>query len=162
MGELNRDGDRFRRRGSTNRVRILFTFVGGFGHFDPLVSFARAAQSAGHTVAFGCAPEMVSMVEAAGFGVFAMGARESGKPLRMPLRPLDEGREDRDLRERFARRAARRRAPLTMALCEQCRPDVLVCDETDFGAVIAAIQKAARASRTRRSAGTGSPCPPRR
>ena len=36
-------------------LRILFTFVGGQGHFDPLVPIAGAATAAGHTVAFGCA-----------------------------------------------------------------------------------------------------------
>jgi hypothetical protein len=33
-------------------VRILFTFEGGSGHYNPLVPVARAAESAGHTVAF--------------------------------------------------------------------------------------------------------------
>lgn len=31
-------------------MRILFTFIGGSGHFRPLVPFARAAQAAGRTV----------------------------------------------------------------------------------------------------------------
>jgi len=41
-------------------MRVLFTFVGGHGHFEPLVRIARAAEAAGHTVAFGCGPSMVS------------------------------------------------------------------------------------------------------
>ncbi|MBW2236368.1 MAG: glycosyltransferase family 1 protein [Deltaproteobacteria bacterium] len=119
-------------------MRILFTFVGGQGHFDPLVPIARAAEGAGHSVAFGCAPSMRSMVEAADFAAFALGTEASSPRERLSLRPADRERESRDLRERFARRAARYRAPLTMALCTEWKPDALVCDETNFGAVVAA------------------------
>jgi len=119
-------------------VRILFTFVGGRGHFEPLVPVARAAEAAGHSVAFGCAVSMVPTVEAAGFDVFAMGGAASGAAERLPLRPLDRAREERELRDRFARRAARYRMPRTLALCSAWRPDLLVCEETDFGAALAA------------------------
>ena len=34
-------------------MRILFAFTGGRGHAEPLVPLARAAEAAGHTVAFG-------------------------------------------------------------------------------------------------------------
>jgi UDP:flavonoid glycosyltransferase YjiC (YdhE family) len=119
-------------------MRILFTFVGGYGHFEPLVPIARAAEAAGHAVAFGCGPSMISTVRAADFTVFAMGMGESGAPERLPLRPPDREREDRDLRDRFARRAAQHRVPRTIALCTEWQPNVLVCDETDFGAVVAA------------------------
>jgi UDP:flavonoid glycosyltransferase YjiC (YdhE family) len=119
-------------------LRILFTFVGGLGHFEPLVPFARAAAAAGHDVGFGCALAMAASVEAAGFRAFPIGSQTRAAARRIPLRPLDSEREDRDLRERFARRAARYRAPRVVTLCEQLRPDVIVCDETDFGAMIAA------------------------
>ncbi|MCP4004699.1 MAG: glycosyltransferase [bacterium] len=119
-------------------MRVLFTFVGGRGHFEPLRAIACAAEAAGHDIAFGCAPRMVSTVEAAGFEVFAMGTDLGGPLKRLPLRPFDREREDRDLRERFARRAAGYRVPLTVELCREWQPDVLVCDETDFGAMVAA------------------------
>lgn len=119
-------------------MRILFTFVGGRGHFEPLVPLARAAESAGHTLVFGCARSTASLVEGAGFGVFSMGRGARSPRQRIPLRPPDREREERDLRERFARRAARDRAPRVIALCTRWQPDVLVCDETDFGAVVAA------------------------
>jgi UDP:flavonoid glycosyltransferase YjiC (YdhE family) len=119
-------------------MRILFTFVGGHGHFEPLVPVARAATAAGHSVAFGCAPTMFSIVRAAGFPSFALGTSTRGRPERVPLRPVDSAREERDLHERFARRAAHDRAPLAITLCREWRPDLLVCDETDFGAIVAA------------------------
>jgi len=55
-----------------------------------------------------------------------------------PLRPLDSEREDRELRDRFVRLAARYRVPRTIALCTEWQPDVLVSDETDFGVLVAA------------------------
>lgn len=119
-------------------MRLLFTFMGGNGHFEPLVPIARAAQVAGHTVAFGCGPSMAATVEAAGFTVFRLGTGVAGVPERLPLRPLDPTREDEEFRDRFVRRGAQSRAPLTLELCAAWRPDALVCDETDFGGMVAA------------------------
>jgi UDP:flavonoid glycosyltransferase YjiC (YdhE family) len=118
-------------------VRILFSFAGGSGHFDPLVPVARAAEAAGHTVAATGRASMLAAIEAAGFTGFETGP-DDGTPARLPLLELDAEREDRDLREGFARRLARERATDMLALCAQWRPDLLVCDETDFGAMIAA------------------------
>jgi len=119
-------------------VRILFTFVGGRGHFDPLVPIARAAKAAGHTVAFTGGPSMVPTVQAAGFTCFATVPGVAGAPKRLRLLELDAEREERDLRERFARRAARDRAAGLLGLCAEWQPDLIVCDEIDFGSVIVA------------------------
>lgn len=119
-------------------MRILFTFVGGSGHFEPLAPIARAAETAGHTVAFAGTPSMASLVESAGFTVFAMGEPGASVPERIPLRELDAEREDRDLRDGFADRGARDRANRYLALCTEWQPDLIVCDEVDFGAVIVA------------------------
>ena len=119
-------------------MRILFTFIGGNGHFEPLVPIARAAAAVGHTVAFGCGPSMAAIVEAAGFTVFTLGTGTGSAPERLPLRPLDVEREEQEFRDRFAHGGAQYRAPLTGALCTAWQPDVLVCDETDFGGMLAA------------------------
>lgn len=119
-------------------MRILFTFVGGSGHFEPLVPIARAAETAGHTIAFGCGPSMAATVEAAGFTVFVLGTGSGGARERIPLRPVDIAREEQEFRDGFAREGAAYRAPLTMALCGEWQPDLFVCDETDFGGMIAA------------------------
>ncbi|MCW2938937.1 MAG: family glycosyl transferase, partial [Actinomycetia bacterium] len=118
-------------------MRILFTFVGGNGHLEPLVPVARAAEAAGHVVAFAGQSSMLPMVQAAGFTGFATGA-DLGTPGRLPLLELDAEREDRDLRDGFASRIARDRATALLALCAEWRPDLVVCDEVDFGAMIAA------------------------
>jgi UDP:flavonoid glycosyltransferase YjiC (YdhE family) len=120
-------------------LRILFTFAGGTGHLLPLVPVARAAEAAGHVVAFAGQAGMVATVEAAGFTAFASGGaslRPAGA--RIDLRPLDPEREARALRESFARRIARERADALLALCDEWRPDVLVRDEVDFGAAVCA------------------------
>jgi UDP:flavonoid glycosyltransferase YjiC (YdhE family) len=117
-------------------VRILFTFAGGSGHFDPLVPIAHAAVAAGHIVAFTGEPAMAPTVEAAGFTVFRTGPNTSSTQ-RRPLLELDAEREDRALRDGYAGRTARGRAAGVLALCAEWRPDLLVCDEVDFGSMVA-------------------------
>jgi UDP:flavonoid glycosyltransferase YjiC (YdhE family) len=118
---------------------MLFTFAGGTGHFLPLVPLARAAEDAGHVVAFGGQSGMIPVIERGGFSAF-----DTGGPTlladteRTPLLELDMEREIRAVRESYAGRIARERAAAVLELCETWRPDVLVCDETDFGALVAA------------------------
>jgi UDP:flavonoid glycosyltransferase YjiC (YdhE family) len=120
-------------------LRILFTFAGGTGHFLPLVPLARAAEQAGHLVTFGGQPGMLHVIEHAGFSGF-----DTGGPTllatseRTPLLDLDMERELRAVREGYAGRTARERAAAVLQLCEAWQPDVLVCDEMDFGALVAA------------------------
>jgi len=118
-------------------VRVLFSFAGGNGHFQPLVPLAAAATAAGHIVAVTGRPRMAPTVEAAGFTFVGTGA-DRGPPERAPLRELDPEREDRDLRDGFAGWLASDRGTAMLALCAEWRPHLLVCDETDFGAMIAA------------------------
>ncbi len=121
------------------QVRILFSFVGGPEHFEPMVPIARAAQVGGHAVAVACAPSLVAVVEAQGFPAFGIGSPGRGADVaRRPLREVDIAREERDLRERFAGRAARLRATGLQVLASDWRPDVMVADEVDFGSMMAA------------------------
>ncbi|HEY0735950.1 MAG TPA: glycosyltransferase [Herpetosiphonaceae bacterium] len=119
-------------------MRMLFTFVGGSGHYEPLLPIAQAARAAGHTVAFACGPSMVATVENSAFTVFALGNSSGQPPERRPLLAVDMEREERDMREGFARDGARSRAPRILDLCAEWQPDVIVHDETDFGSAIAA------------------------
>jgi UDP:flavonoid glycosyltransferase YjiC (YdhE family) len=119
-------------------VRILFTFAGGSGHLDPLVPIARAAGAAGHEVAFAGRPWMLPVVTALRFAAYPAGTDAGLTPARLPLQEPDAGREDEALRDGFARRIARERAQDILPLCGDWRPDLLVCDETDFGAIVVA------------------------
>jgi UDP:flavonoid glycosyltransferase YjiC (YdhE family) len=71
--------------GRFERVRILFTFVGGRGHFEPILPIAKATLAAGHTVAVVAGADMAETVAAEGFSVFPMGERRSAAPGRLPL-----------------------------------------------------------------------------
>jgi UDP:flavonoid glycosyltransferase YjiC (YdhE family) len=121
-------------------LRILFTFAGGTGHFLPLATVARAAERAGHAVAFAGQEAMIPVVEEARFVAFPSGGATLRFPTgeRTPLEAVDTAREARVVRETFAGRVARERADAILAVCADWRPDVLVRDEIDFGAAVVA------------------------
>jgi UDP:flavonoid glycosyltransferase YjiC (YdhE family) len=119
-------------------MRILFTFIGGSGHFEPLVPVARATAQAGHTIAVAARASMLPTIEAAELTGIATRPDVGNPPERLPLLELSAEREERDLRERFARRGAREQANDILTLCAGWQPDLIVCDEVDFGSMIAA------------------------
>ncbi|GAA3304928.1 glycosyltransferase family 1 protein [Dactylosporangium vinaceum] len=113
-------------------MRLLFGFAGGRGHLEPLLPLARAATARGHDVAFTGRPGGLP----AGFPGFPAGADDSGE--RRPLQRLDRAREEHDFLHGFGGWIARERAASTRAAAAEWRPDVIVCDEADFGSMIAA------------------------
>jgi UDP:flavonoid glycosyltransferase YjiC (YdhE family) len=117
---------------------MLFTSAGGSGHLEPLLPIARASGAAGHHVAFAARPWMVPAVEALGFPVFAAGSDAGLAPVRRPLVAFDLEREMRAVGPGFGRRVARARAQDLLACCAAWRPDLLVCEELDFGAMVVA------------------------
>jgi UDP:flavonoid glycosyltransferase YjiC (YdhE family) len=119
-------------------MRIMLAFAGGNGHLDPLLPLAHAARAAGHDVAFAGRPWMTPKVEALGFDAFPTGSDVGLEPVTRPLLPVDVERELRDLRDGFGRRIARERAADLLPLLQVWRPDVIVWEETDFGAAIVA------------------------
>lgn len=120
-------------------MRFLFTFVGGQGHFDPLVPIARAGQDAGHRVDFACRASMVQVVRGAGFGsVVAVGPDVVDLSSVIALPTLEEAHEERVLALGFAEITATHRARDLIALGTEQTPEVIVSDEVDFGALIAA------------------------
>lgn len=48
-------------------MRALFTTQPGSGHWRPLAPFARALQTAGHTVAFATTPHFCGLIRPHGF-----------------------------------------------------------------------------------------------
>ena len=122
-------------------MRILFTFIGGSGHFRPLIPFARAAQALGHAVAVAGSGRRQAEIAAAGFTAFATsepgpGTGSAGRA-EAALVPPDLQAEERQLREGFAGTAARRHAARVSGLAREWRADLIVRDEVDFGAAIA-------------------------
>ena len=120
-------------------MRILFSFAGGRGHLEPLLPLARAARAARHHVALAGGHSTLRGVESLGFENLPYGrAPVETPPARRPLREIDVEREKQEFRERFVRRLARDRVPDVVELCERWRPDLLVRDETDLGALVGA------------------------
>lgn len=123
-------------------MRALFTTLPAYGHLHPLLPFARALREAGHEVAFATAPLFCPAVEAMGFEArpaghdwlaeraqdFFPGARdavEAGQSAGWLMRELAYGPPldpmVRDLLE----------------LIDAWRPDVLVRDLVEAGAIVA-------------------------
>lgn len=128
--------------GKLAKMRILFTFIGGSGHFRPLIPFARAAQAAGHTVAVAGAGGRQAEVTGAGFPTFFRTSEpkppsSTGAPAERP-EPLDLAAEERVMREGFAGGGASRHAEAIREIALEWKPDVIVRDEIDFGSAIAA------------------------
>jgi UDP:flavonoid glycosyltransferase YjiC (YdhE family) len=120
-------------------MRVLFTFAGGSGHADPLVPIADALRSGGHQIAFVGRRSAAGSIEANGFPVLKEPAHEDAAAgVIAPLRPLDMEHEYRVLRTHYAGRSARERAPRVLDVCAEWQPDLIVCDEVDFGSMIAA------------------------
>jgi MGT family glycosyltransferase len=125
-------------------MRVLFTFEGGSGHFEPLLPLAHAAAARGHTVAFACAPVRVAAIKSAGFPALVAGVDVGGTPETAALEeryralPVIAEREALLLREGFAGLYARHKAADLLAVCAALHPDLLVREEVDFGAAVAA------------------------
>lgn len=127
-------------------MRVLFTFIGGSGHFRPLIPFARAALAAGHTVAVAGSGKRYDEITAAGFTAFRTSEPKppsAGEPTQTPLmpeipEPVDLAREEQVLRDSFAGRGARRHATAIREIALKWQPDVIARDEIDFGSAIAA------------------------
>ena len=81
---------------------------------------------------------MVPKVEELGFPVFSAGSDAGLTPVRRPLLETDRERELGDLRDGFVRRIARERAADLLDLVAWWQPDVIVWEETDFGAAVVA------------------------
>jgi UDP:flavonoid glycosyltransferase YjiC (YdhE family) len=120
-------------------VRFLCTFAGGVGHLEPTVPVARALRSRGHEVAYACQADLVPDVRRAGFPAYDTGGDTVLAPsLRRPLVPVDRAAEQDVVRRAYAGRIARERAARVREVAAGWQPDVVVRDEMDFGAAVAA------------------------
>lgn len=131
-------------------ARILFTFAGGEGHLRPFLPVAEAAAAAGHDVLVSGAANLASRTE--------LPYAPSGpdvEAVHAPLVAYDRERELAALRRSFAGRFAEARERDLEPLCARWRPDVLVRDETDFGAAVVAERRGVRHAMVLSSASEG-------
>ena len=117
----------------------MFSFAGGAGHAMPMMPIARTLAARWHKVLFTCQPAMIDTVRGLGFDALDSGGPTlAAAPVRRPLAKPDRIAEVRVIRESFAGRTARDRAPRIVAVGEAFEPDVVVRDEVDFGTALAA------------------------
>jgi UDP:flavonoid glycosyltransferase YjiC (YdhE family) len=119
-------------------VRLLFSFAGGIGHFLPLTPIARAAQRAGHTVAFAGRVDLVDLVRAEGFEAFAVDGSTGPAAGIAPIMEMDQATAEGRGRDSFAFSIAAERAAGLLALIQVWQPDFVVMDEMDYGSAVAA------------------------
>jgi hypothetical protein len=81
---------------------------------------------------------MVPEVEALGYAVLPAGSDAGLTPVRRPLARVDPERERRAVGPGFGLRIARERAIDLLRVCSAWQPDLLVCEELDFGAMVVA------------------------
>ncbi|GAB7303236.1 hypothetical protein MAFF212519_10930 [Clavibacter michiganensis] len=119
-------------------LRILFSFARGQGHLNPLMPFARAARARGHETALAGPRELV-----AGRADFAPlfpsdtgAARTEGGTGRLVV--ADPRRPYAQVEEVFLGEAARTAARSVDEAIAGWTPSLVVCDEFDFGAMVAA------------------------
>ena len=120
-------------------MRFLCTFGGGTGHLEPTLPVARALRQRGHEVAYACQAALLPDVELAGFPAYDTGgATVLAASERRALVPVDRAAEEDVVRRAYAGSIARERAWRVRGLAAAWRPDVVVRDEMDFGAAVAA------------------------
>src|SRR3954463_8069175 len=120
-------------------MRVLVTFAGGTGHFLPTLPYARQLRARGPQVRYGCQQAMLAVVEAAGFPAVDTGGATLLPPdERRPLSPVDRAHEQRVVADFFVARVGTDRAARISALIADWRPDLVLRDEMDVGAGVAA------------------------
>ena len=123
-------------------MRVLFTFVPGYGHFHPMVPLARALQDAGHTVAFATEERFCRRVAQAGYVAFPAGlgpGKVAERTLALPgvagLGPEGAWRFGAQM---FAAVAAPAKVPDLVRIIEDWDPGMVIHDSTDFAGPVAA------------------------
>jgi UDP:flavonoid glycosyltransferase YjiC (YdhE family) len=116
--------------------RILFTAAGGHGHLQPLLPLAEQAAQAGHDVLVTGAASLAAQATSRRLAFTATGPDLT--PIHAPLVVHDLDKERRAVGDYFVARLGRSRAEAVLELCRAWQPHVIVRDEVDFGAAVAA------------------------
>jgi UDP:flavonoid glycosyltransferase YjiC (YdhE family) len=123
-------------------MRILFRSLPAFGHVYPMLPLADAARAAGHRVVFSSAGEFVARLDALGFEVVPAGipieqsiARRFGPTY--PPTTID-GRTNWPVLGELFGQAAVDTADDLVGMLPGIAPDVVVYEQTDLGAAVAA------------------------
>ncbi len=120
-------------------MRVLFSCFPGYGHLLPLVPLARACRRAGHEVLAATGPDLCPEVERLGFSAVPTGhsLAESFARSRAAL-PGSEAQAP-NFTHLFAAVAGRARAVDLVPLAREWSPDLIVHDDCEPAAIVAAI-----------------------
>ena len=116
---------------------MVAAFVGGWGHAEPLLAVARLAAAMGHEVTFAGQEAIVPRLAALGYRTETVGPVTLATT-RLPLLPVDRDGERRVLADHFVARYGRQRVESLPPVFERAGATMVVCDEVDVGAVVAA------------------------
>jgi UDP:flavonoid glycosyltransferase YjiC (YdhE family) len=121
-------------------MRILFTSAPLYGHFHPLVPFARALTDAGHEVAFAAPTALAAAVAHAGFRHLPAGLDRDLGDVFPALHTMPPGPERAALMQGtvFADLWPRHMIPDLLALPATWPPDLIVREEMEYGGCLAA------------------------
>jgi UDP:flavonoid glycosyltransferase YjiC (YdhE family) len=120
-------------------MRVLFSCNALFGHFYPLLPFARGLADAGHEVAFATSAYFSAVVEGAGFRHYPAGLDQTMEDLDPRLRTwVGPERAAFVHQEIFPGLYSQHVIPDLLALAATWRPDLIVREEVSYGGCIAA------------------------
>ena len=127
-------------------LKLLFSTRPAYGHVYPMMPLALAARAAGHDVGFATTGAFLSKLETLGFATHNVGLTiEQAQSMLLASAPTgemprgDDGRPDLDMGARlFVDVIARRTAADLAPVLQWLRPDLVVYEQYDFGAAVAA------------------------
>lgn len=120
-------------------LRVLFTFAGGQGHLNPMLPLASLLGEAGHQVAVAGQDSVVENMTSFG-SVFPYPSANhvlDDQTTGVLVQP-DLNHEFGVIGDYFVSRLGHTNAQRVGEIIQQWRPRLLVCDEMDFGAMVAA------------------------
>jgi UDP:flavonoid glycosyltransferase YjiC (YdhE family) len=120
-------------------MRFLMSFAGGYGHAAPMFPVARALIARGHDVAFTGQSSILAAVTHAGFETFDSAGTSVVQPAALSkFQAFDENALRDRMRGNFGDKMARERLIGVTRIASQWHPDAIICDELDFGGMLAA------------------------
>ena len=124
-------------------MRVLFTSCSAYGHVNPMLPLARAAQRDGHEVAFATGAELAPEVERCGFDTWlvAPSRAESDTSFRAANPHLDALPPQQRLQVTMSGvfvDAAAKRAVELIPRAQQWKPDIVVHELTELAGALAA------------------------
>ncbi len=125
-------------------MRVLATCLPGHGHFNPMLPVAQALAAAGHEVAFATAGDFCPRVVEAGFQAFPAGLslehqiEEARRRFPEQDRLFGAERFETFVPRMLGGVAAPARAADLVPLVQRWQPDIVVHDETELAAPLAA------------------------